>query len=103
VTAGVWITVAGLCAATALIKAVGPLMFGGHELHPTLNRVIALMAPTLLAALVVTETFGLGRSLVVDARAGGLAVAATAIALRAPLTIVVVCAAAVTATLRALG
>lgn len=102
-TAGVWITVGGLSAATALIKALGPLMFGGRELHPILNRVIGLLAPTLLTALVITETFGRGRSLVLDARAGGLAVGAVAIALRAPLTVVVVCAAAATATLRALG
>lgn len=102
-TAGVWVTVGGLCVATAVIKAVGPLMFGGRELHPILNRVIVLLAPTLLAALVTTETFGAGQSLVLDARAGGLALAAIAVALRAPLTVVVVCAAAATATLRALG
>jgi branched-subunit amino acid transport protein len=102
-SANVWISVGGLCAATAVIKAFGPLMFGGRDLHPSLSRVIALLAPALLAALVITQTFGSGRSLALDARAAGLAAAAIAIALRAPLTIVVVCAAAATATLRALG
>jgi branched-subunit amino acid transport protein len=103
-TATVWITVGGLCVVTALIKAFGPLVFGGRELHPVIGRVIPLLAPALLAALVISETLGgPSRSLVVDARAGGLVVAAVAIALRAPLVVVVLCAAAATALLRLLG
>ena len=102
-TATIWITVGGLCLVTAAIKALGPLLFGGRQLPSLIGRVIPLLAPALLAALVITETFGgHGRSLVVDARAGGLAAAAVAIALRAPLVVVVLCAAAVTALLRAL-
>lgn len=100
----VWITVAGLCVTTALIKAFGPLVFGGRRLHPVLARVIPLLAPALLAALVVTETVGgVGRSLVIDARVGGLVAAAVAISRRWPLAVVVLCAAATTALLRALG
>jgi branched-subunit amino acid transport protein len=103
-TATVWITVGGLCVVTALIKAFGPLVFGGRELHPVIGRVIPLLAPALLAALVIGETFGgRSRSLVLDARAGGLVVAAVAVALRAPLVVVVLCAAAATALLRLLG
>jgi branched-subunit amino acid transport protein len=103
-TATVWITVGGLCLVTATIKAIGPLVFGGRQLPRLIGRVIPLLAPSLLAALVITETFGgHGRSLVVDARAGGLGAAAVAIAVRAPLAVVVLCAAAVTALLRALG
>jgi branched chain amino acid efflux pump len=100
----VWITIAGLCVATALIKAFGPLVFGGRTLHPVLARVIPLLAPALLAALVVTETVGgVGRSLVIDARLGGLLAAAVAISRRWPLAVVVICAAGTTALLRALG
>lgn len=63
-----------------------------------------MLAPALLAALVVTETVGgPARSIVIDARVGGLAVAPVAIALRAPLIVVVVSAPAATALLRALG
>jgi hypothetical protein len=52
--------------------------------------VIPLLAPALLAALVITEMFGgHGRSLIVDARAGGPAAAAVAIAACAPLAVVV--------------
>jgi branched-subunit amino acid transport protein len=100
----VWITVAGLCVTTVCIKAFGPVVFGGRELPPLLARVIPLLAPALLAALVVTETFGgAGRTLVIDARLGGLLAAAVAISRRWPLAVVVLCAAAATALLRALA
>lgn len=103
-SATVWITIGGLCVTTAVIKALGPLLFGGRDLPPLLARIIPLLAPALLAALVVSETFaGSGRSLVLDARAGGLAAAALAIWRRAPVIVVVVVAAAVTAALRVLS
>lgn len=99
-----WATVAGLAVATAAIKAFGPVVFGGRELRALLARVIPLLAPALLAALVMTETFGgTGRSLVFDARAGGLVVAGIALWRRAPLYVVVLAAAAATALLRAIG
>ena len=102
--ATVWITIAGLALSTAAIKAFGPVVFGGRELPRALARVIPMLAPALLTALVVTETVsGSGRSIVIDARSGGLVVAAVAIVLRAPLIVVVVSAAAATALLRALG
>jgi branched-subunit amino acid transport protein len=103
-SAAVWITIVGLCVSTALIKAFGPLVFGGRQLHPVLARVIPLLAPALLAALVVTETVGgVGRTLVIDARLGGLVAAAVAISRRWPLAVVVLSAAATTALLRALA
>jgi branched-subunit amino acid transport protein len=100
----VWITVAGLCVATAVIKAFGPLVFGGRDLPGLLARAIPLLAPALLAALVVTETVGgTGRSLVIDARLSGLVVAGFAIWRRWPLAVVVLCAAGATALLRAIS
>jgi branched-subunit amino acid transport protein len=103
-TSTTWITVAGLAIATALIKALGPVIFGGRELPRVLASVIPLLAPALLAALVVAETVGgHGRTIAIDARAGGLAVAAIALAKRAPLVIVVLAAAAATAAVRALA
>lgn len=99
-----WITVAGLAIATAAIKAFGPVVFGGRELPALLARMIPLLAPALLAALLITETFGgPGRSLLFDARAGGLVVAGIALWRRAPLYVVVLAAAAATALLRAIG
>ena len=66
-------------------------------------RVIGLLAPALLAALVVVDTFADGKSLVIDARAAGLAAAAIAVALRAPIIVVILLAAAVTALVRAVS
>ncbi len=62
--------------------------------------VVALLAPTLLAALIVTQAFADGRHLVVDARAAGLVVALVAVLLRAPVLVVVVLAAATAALAR---
>lgn len=102
--AAVWFTVAGLIVTTVAIKAIGPVVFGGRELPALLARVIPRLPPALLAALVLTETLGgAHRSVVVDARAGGLVVAALALAVRVPLIVVVVIAAATTALLRAVG
>ena len=62
--------------------------------------VVALLAPVLLAALVVTQTVGGDNELVLDARLAGVGVGAVAVALRAPLPVVVVAAAAATALTR---
>ncbi len=100
-SATVWITVAGLAVGTAAIKAFGPVVFGGRDLHPLLARIIPLLAPALLAALVVTETTGgHGHTITIDARVAGLAAAAIALWLRAPLAVVVIAAATTTALLR---
>ena len=88
---------------TIVIKAAGPVLLGGRPLPPAVQRVVALLAPALLAALVATTAFGSGQSLALDARAAGLAVAAVAIALRAPVLLVVVLAATVAAVIRLVG
>lgn len=48
--------IGGCALITAFIKALGPVALGGRELPERLTGVIALMAPALLAALVVTAT-----------------------------------------------
>ena len=97
----VWITIAVLAVATALIKASGPVVFGGRSLPDPALRVISLLASALLAALVVTQTFTEHEELVFDARAAGVAAAGGAIALRQSLVVTMVCAAVVTAAVRA--
>ena len=65
---------------------------------------IALLAPALLAALVVTETFAEDDGqLVLDERALGVGAAAVAVALRAPVLLAVALAALVTALARLFG
>jgi branched chain amino acid efflux pump len=97
----VWITIAALAVVGAAIKAAGPVLVGGRELPGWALRIIALLAPALLAALVVVDTFAEGKSLVIDARAAGLAAAGIGVALRAPMIVTVVGAAAATAIVRA--
>jgi Branched-chain amino acid transport protein (AzlD) len=62
-----------------------------------------LLTPALLAALVVTETFGEDGHLVLDERVLGVGVAGVAVALRAPVLLAVILAALVTALARLLG
>ncbi|HRI96551.1 MAG TPA: AzlD domain-containing protein, partial [Nocardioides sp.] len=59
----IWLTILGLALTTVLVKAAGPLVFGGREPHPAFLRVVAMMAPALLAALVVTSALAEGRQL----------------------------------------
>ena len=97
-----WWVVVLVGAATIAIKGAGPLLLGGRPLPPKLDRVIVLLAPALLAALVATSTFGDGRALVLDERALGVAAGGVAVGFKAPPLVVVVVAATVTAVARAL-
>jgi branched-subunit amino acid transport protein len=96
-----WIVVVAVGAATAAIKAMGPMLLGGRPLPPRVASIVALLAPALLAALVAINTLGSAHRLAVDARLAGVGAAAVAIKLRAPVLVVVVLAAVVTAGIRA--
>lgn len=96
-----WIVVAAVGAATIALKSVGPVLLGGRPLPAPLTGIVALLAPALLAALVVTQVVGGDEELVLDARLVGLGAAVVAILVRAPLLVVVVAAAAATAIVRA--
>jgi branched-subunit amino acid transport protein len=98
-----WIAVAGVGAATIALKGAGPLVFARRALPAWVRAIMPLLAPCLLAALVVGQTLGDGRSLTVDARVAGVAAAAVALLLRAPLLLVLALAAGVAAAARALG
>jgi uncharacterized membrane protein len=98
----VWATVVGAGLATVLLKAAGPVLLGGRALPGRVASVVELLAPSVLAALVVTQAVDGDEEIVLDARLVGLAVAAVAIRLRAPLLAVVVAAAVAAAAARAL-
>jgi branched-subunit amino acid transport protein len=95
-----WASVLAVGAGTVALKAVGPVAVGGRRVPPRLLGVLSMLAPALLAALVVVEGFAAGRSLVLDARVAGLAAGALAIALRAPIWLVVLAGAVATALVR---
>jgi branched-subunit amino acid transport protein len=97
----VWLVVGVVGVGTMAIKAVGPVLLGGRQLPARLSGVIELLAPALLGALIAVQTFGAGQGLAIDERVLGVAAAAIAIWRKAPLLVVVVLAAAVTALARA--
>ena len=98
----VWVLILGCAAITVLIKACGPVLLGGRDLPSWFTRVIVLMAPTLLCALVVTSVLASGRSWSVGAHTVGVAVAAVMLWRRMSLVLSVAVAVAITAGLRAL-
>lgn len=98
-----WAVVAIVGIVTIAIKSLGPMLLGGRPLPTRVNAVVALLAPALLAALVAVNTLGGDRALVLDARLPGVLAAAVAIRLKAPVLIVVIVAALVTAGIRALA
>jgi branched chain amino acid efflux pump len=98
----VWLAVVLVGAATVAFKAAGPVLLGGRELPPRVRVLVGLLAPALLAALVVTQTLASDRHVVVDARLAGVAAAAIALRVRAPVLLAVALAAGVTAGVRAL-
>jgi len=98
----VWIVVAALGLATVCFKAAGPVLLGRRELPSRALAVVELLAPVMLAALVVTQAVGGDRELVLDARLVG--VAAAGIGLWRGLTLLptMIVAAAATALVRLL-
>ena len=95
-----WIVVLVVGAATIASKAAGPVLVGRRQLPPRLQSCIDLLAPVMLIALVVTQTFGGDEEIEVDARVVGVCAALVAIGLRAPVIVAMAVAALVTALLR---
>ena len=98
-----WTAVLVLSALSYSLKAVGPVLAGGRLPGPRMSRTLDLVAVPLLAALILVQTIGEGRSLVLDARLPALAVAAVLVWRRAPFLVVVLAAAVTAALLRAVG
>jgi len=98
-----WWALLALCAVSYLLKAVGPVVVGGRELGPRTRSTLDLVAVPLLAALILTQTLGDGKHLVVDARLPALAVAAILVWRRATFLVVVLAAAGTAAALRLLA
>jgi len=99
----VWLTIAALCAGTVAIKSFGPVALGARRPSERVSAVIGLVAPSLLAALVVYEALGShGSGVAIDARVVGLAAAGLGLLARLPLLVIVALAAVTTALARAL-
>ena len=99
----VWTTIALVALVTFAIKGVGPALLGDRALPPAFTRVVVLLAPALLAALVVTNALADGPRLQVGADTAGVAVAGVLLLRGVTVLPAVLVAAVVTAGVRALG
>jgi branched chain amino acid efflux pump len=97
-----WLVVLLVGAFTIAFKATGPVLLGGRELPSRMTDAFELLAPSLLAALVVTQAVGGKEAIVLDARLVGVAAAIVAVRIRAPLIVAIVVAAVATGLVRAL-
>jgi hypothetical protein len=98
----VWTVVLLVGGFTIAFKAGGPVLLGGRTLPPRIVDAFELLAPSLFAALIVTQAVGGDEEIVIDARLVGVGAGLVAILLRAPLIVVIVVAAVATALARLL-
>lgn len=80
----IWVSIGIVAVLNFTIKASGPVLLGGRELPDKLLRIIALLAPAILTALVVVGTLSDEDRLKVDAQTIGVAVAGASMAARVP-------------------
>ena len=95
-----WLVIAAVGITTMLFKSAGPVLLGDRQLPPRVASVVDVLAPAMLAALVVTQTVGGDREIVIDARLAGVVAGGIAVWLRAPLLLVMVVAAVTAALIR---
>ena len=92
----------GTALVTFAIKATGPVLSGGRELPEITRNVLVLLAPALLAALVVVSALADGKDITADAETAGVAVSGLVYYRTKSIVWCVVSAAVVTAGIRAL-
>ena len=97
-----WTLIILLTLGAYAFKVTGLVILGGRTLPPMFERCLALIPAAVVTALVMKDTFTNGQDLVLDARALGIAVAGIAAWRKAPLIVVIVLGAAVTALVRQL-
>jgi len=98
-----WTFVLLLSATAYAFKVLGLVLVGDRTLPPVFERCLALIPAALIAAIVMLNTFADGQHLQVDARAAGVGAAVVAAWRKAPLIVVIVVGAAVTAVVRQLA
>ena len=89
-----WATVVVGSLGCYLLKLAGLSVPAAWVEQPWVARVVDFVPAALLAALVAVQALTSGQDLVVDGRLAGLAIAALALALRAPFIVVLVLAGA---------
>ena len=98
-----WLAVLAVTVANWLLKASGPLVLGRRRLPRAARNVVGLVAPVLLAGLIVIELAGPGWDGLDWRQIAGVAAAGLSrVMLRLPMLAAVLLGAAVTAGLRLL-
>ena len=97
-----WPAVLGLAAGAYALKAFGVFGLSRAQLTGWTLWIVQLLPAALLAALIALQLFETGSASVVATRVAGVSVGAVAVWRMAPLVVVIVAAAGVTAALRAL-
>jgi uncharacterized membrane protein len=95
----VWLAALAVAVVNWLMKAGGPLLMGERRLPPAAVRVVALIAPVLLAGLIVTE---LGGKSLDWTQLAGVGTAGILSVLRVPLLVAVAAGIILTAAARLL-
>ena len=98
-----WPALAALVAGSYALKATGLVALANRHLPVRVEELLGLLPAALFGALILVSTFGEGQSLVIDARAAGLAAAAVAVWRRAGFVVVVLAAAVATGAVRAIS
>jgi branched-subunit amino acid transport protein len=94
-----WIGIIATSVIAFLLKYLGHSVPERWLSHPRVLKINSLIPIALLSALVAVQTFTNEKTLVIDQRLAGLAVAVIALILRAPFAVVVISAAATSAAL----
>jgi hypothetical protein len=98
-----WSWMFALAFGTYAMRASAPLVLGERHLPVLVQRLGALIAVALIAALIATSTVADGKTVHLDARVAGVAVGGLALWRGAPFPIVVVVAAVTAGLLRWAG
>lgn len=95
-----WLSMLAVTILSWTMRASGPLALGNRPLPKMAVRITGLMAPVLLAGLIIVELGGSGWSEFDWTQLGGVGVAGLARLLKAPMLMAVVVGIAATALLR---
>lgn len=95
-----WALVFSLSLAAYGLKLLGSVVIGQRTMPPVIERCLLLIPAALLAGLIAKDTFTVGQTIGVDARAAGLAVAAFATWRRVPFALIIVLGVGTTALVR---
>jgi uncharacterized membrane protein len=97
-----WALIGVIAVATYLLRVTGPLLMR-REVPVNLDKVLRYLAPAVLGGQIATGMFSSGRSWELDERFLGFVTAGVAVLLRAPPLVIIIGAAIVTASARAVA